>query len=245
MGAALAYQEITDLMRAMMVKDEFVSSVSHELRTPLTSVLGYLELLRDRDDLPADVHPQLRVIQRNAHRLQMLLSDLLQVGQAGEIGHVLQVEEVDLTALVREATGDMRAGAESLDIDVVVDAPVGIRTRADAQRIRQVLDNLLSNATKYTPDGGTVTVVLRDDGDQHVLEVGDTGIGIAPDEVGQVFDRFFRGRRALDQQIPGTGLGLDIVHAIVVAHGGEITVESEIGKGSTFRVALPVASDRG
>ncbi|MBZ5738739.1 sensor histidine kinase [Nocardioides mangrovi] len=239
LGAALAYQEITDLMRAMKVKDEFVSSVSHELRTPLTSVLGYLEILRDRGDLPDDVRSQLRVIQRNAHRLQMLLSDLLQVGQAAELGNALQLEEVDVSSLLREAADAVAPGAEGLGIELVVDVPSRLVISADPQRIRQVLDNLLSNAVKYTPDGGTVTATLREEDDTLVIEVVDTGIGIAPDEVGQVFDRFFRGRQALDEQIPGTGLGLDIVSAIVSAHGGEITVASEVGEGSTFRVTLP------
>ena len=239
LGAALAYQEITDLMRAMQVQDEFVSSVSHELRTPLTSMLGYLELLCDHEDLPPDVTGQLRIVQRNAIRLRALLSDLLHVGQVGEGSLPLQRLAVDLVALVDEAVEASRPFAEKAGVVVGVDVPDHLSAVVDEQRIRQVLDNLLSNAVKYSDAGGSVTVVLRRAADAIVLEVTDTGIGIAPDEVEHVFARFFRGGEALEKHIPGTGLGLNIVSSIVAAHDGAVTLESEIGRGSTFRVTLP------
>ncbi|MEO7944356.1 MAG: ATP-binding protein [Marmoricola sp.] len=239
LGAALAYQEITDLMRAMQVQDEFVSSVSHELRTPLTSVLGYLEMLCEHEGLPPDVIGQLRVVQRNAQRLQTLLSDLLHVGQVSEGGLQLQRAQVDLAALVNEAVEAARPVAEKCGIAVHVDAPCHLCASVDEQRIRQVLDNLLSNAIKYGGAGGSVTVVLRSSADATELEVRDTGMGIAQDEVEHVFGRFFRGSEAIERHIPGTGLGLNIVGSIVAAHDGAVTVESVIGRGSTFRVAIP------
>jgi two-component system phosphate regulon sensor histidine kinase PhoR len=243
LGAALAYQEITDLMRAMQVQDEFVSSVSHELRTPLTSVLGYLELLCEREGLPRDVNAQLRVVQRNALRLRSLLSDLLHVGQVGEDSLQLQRAPVNLTDLVEEAVEASRPSAEKSGMDIAVQAPVRLCAVVDEQRIRQVLDNLLSNAIKYGGTGGSISVALRQRGDGIDLEVSDTGIGIAPDEVEHVFGRFFRGGEALEKHIPGTGLGLNIVSSIVAAHDGAVTLESEVGKGTTFRVSLPESSD--
>jgi two-component system phosphate regulon sensor histidine kinase PhoR len=239
LGAALAYQDITDLMRAMQVKDEFVSSVSHELRTPLTSLLGYLEILCEHDDLPAVVSTQLQVMQRNALRLRTLLSDLLQVGQADE--GELQVERapMDLVEVAREAVEASRPVADQSDMTLELQAPERLLVVADEQRIRQVLDNLISNAIKYAVTGGSVSVVLRQDADSVELAVSDTGMGIPPDEVENVFGRFFRGNDARASHIPGTGLGLNIVSSIVTAHGGTVTVESEVGRGSTFRVRLP------
>lgn len=238
-GAVLAYQDITDLMRASQVKDEFVASVSHELRTPLTAVLGYVEMLLDREDLPEGVDAQLEVVQRNAQRLEVLVSDLLHVAQAREGGFEIQRGPVDLAVLLREALQAVRHAAEASQITLSVDAPERLVAVVDGQRFRQVLDNLVSNAVKYTPAGGSVTVHLR--GDDHGVElvVDDTGIGIHQDEFTDVFGRFFRGDEAMRRQIPGTGLGLNIVRSIVAAHGGEVTLDSEPGRGSSFRVRLP------
>ncbi len=242
LGAVLAYQEITDLMRAMQVKDEFVSSVSHELRTPLTSVLGYLEMLCDHEDLPAEVTAQLRVVQRNALRLRTLLSDLLHVGQVSEDCLQLQRTSVDLVMLVDEAVQAARPSAAEHGMTVEVEAPEDLAAFVDEHRIRQVLDNLLSNALKYGQPGGSATVVLSRSGDSIELEVRDTGMGIAQDEVEHVFDRFFRGQHALEKHLPGTGLGLNIVGSIVSAHDGCVTLDSEVGRGSTFRVTLPAGT---
>jgi PAS domain S-box-containing protein len=243
LGAALAYQEITDLMRAMQVKDEFVSSVSHELRTPLTSVLGYLELLAEDQRLPPDAAAHVQVIRRNAARLQALLSDLLQVGEVGEASLQLKRADADLVSVVHEAAEASRLFASQGGVVVELDVPDRLVTLVDAQRIRQVLDNLLSNAVKYSREGGTVTICLRQLADGIVLEVSDTGMGIAPDEIDHVFGRFFRGGEALRQHIPGTGLGLNIVSSIVAAHGGDVTLESKLGRGTTFRVTLPSATE--
>ncbi|MEO5664765.1 MAG: ATP-binding protein [Nocardioides sp.] len=239
LGSALAYQEITDLMRAMRVQDEFVSSVSHELRTPLTSVLGHLEMLCEHDDLPPAVIGQLEVVQRNALRLRALLSDLLHVGQVGEDRLQLQRAAVDLTGLVGDAIEATRPSADKSGLTVEVDAPDHLPADVDEQRIRQVLDNLLSNAIKYSHTGGRVTVVLRETPSAIELQVSDTGIGIAPEEVALVFDRFYRGGAALENHVSGTGLGLNIVSSIVAAHDGTVTLDSEVGRGSTFRVTLP------
>ena len=239
LGAVLAYHEITDLLRAIRVQDEFVSSVSHELRTPLTSVLGHLEILCEHEGLPSDVTGQLLVVQRNALRLRTLLSDLLHVGQVGEEGLQLQRVQVDLASLVAEAVEAIRPSAAKCGLTVEVEAAAHVPALVDARRIRQVLDNLLSNAVKYGGTGGVVTVVLRRKDEAIEIEVGDTGMGMSEDEVEHVFDRFFRGGQAVERHIPGTGLGLNIVSSIVTAHHGVVALQSEIGRGSTFRVTLP------
>lgn len=237
LGAALAYQEITELMRAMQVKDEFVTSVSHELRTPLTSILGHLEILGDAD-LPPGVARQVAVVQRNAQRLAALVGDLLLVAQVGE-GLRLDRSAVDLDELVREAVEAARPAAEATGVVVAAELPGPLDVEVDGQRVRQVLDNLVSNAVKYSTEGGRVLVTLRRTGTGVEVAVADAGTGIPADEVPHVFERFYRGAQALDDQVPGTGLGLDIVRSIVHAHGGTVTLTSEVGVGSTFVVRLP------
>ncbi|MBC9733485.1 sensor histidine kinase [Nocardioides marmotae] len=239
LGAALAYQEITDLLRALRVKDQFVSSVSHELRTPLTAVLGHLEMLCEDEELPGDVRQRLQVVRRNADRLRSLVSDVLLVARAGEVGLEMERSDVDLVRLVREAVEAARPGAERTGLDLTARTPGRLVVRVDERRVRQVVDNLLSNAVKYTEAGGSVRVTLRLAAGAVELEVADTGIGIAADELGAVFTRFFRGAAATARHIPGTGLGLEITSSIVGAHGGSVAVSSEPGGGSVFTVTLP------
>lgn len=239
LGAVLAYQEITDLIRAIEVKDEFVASVSHELRTPLTSMLGYLELLCESDELTAGAAAQLRVVQRNALRLQALLSDLLLIGHVADGTLELRIGATDVATLVREAVETMSESARRADVALSTDVPDHLPVRADGQRLRQVVDNLLSNAVKYSRSGDEASVRAWRDGEAVVIEVADTGIGIAPDEIDHIFGRFFRGGEAIEQQITGTGLGLSIVGSIVAAHDGTVTATSEQGRGTTFRVTLP------
>jgi two-component system, OmpR family, phosphate regulon sensor histidine kinase PhoR len=240
LGAALAYQEITELMRAMQVKDEFVASISHELRTPLTSVLGYLEIVVENEALPAHVRDRLDVVRRNALRLQALVSDLLEVGQLGESGLALQRADVDVARVAREAAQAAEPLADQSGIALSVDLPSSLVAFVDEKRIRQVLDNLLSNAVKYSDEGGRVGLSLRRTDATLELEVSDDGIGIAEEDVPHVFDRFFRGSDALTQHIPGTGLGLNIVGTIIGAHHGSLVVDSALGEGTTFRVSLPL-----
>lgn len=246
LGAALAYQEITDLVRALQVKDQFVSSVSHELRTPLTAVLGHLEMLCDDADhdehVPPGVLERLRVVRRNAERLSSLVSDLLLVAQAGEVGLQMQREETDLVALVAEAVEAARPAADKAEVTLRAQLPDRLVVRVDGQRVRQVVDNLLSNGVKYTEAGGSVEVDLRLAAGAVELAVTDTGIGIAADDVTRVFNRFFRGGAAVARHIPGTGLGLEIVSSIVAAHGGSVSVDSEPGRGSRFTVTLPAST---
>jgi signal transduction histidine kinase len=239
-GAALAYKDVTDFMRALEVKEEFVAAVSHELRTPLTSIHGFTSLVLERDDLPEQVVHQLEIVARNVARLDRLVSDLLQTAQV-ERGLVhLERERTDIAALVRQSIEAVRPAVEKADLTLTVRVPKHLMVVVDPQRFSQVVDNLLSNAVKYTPAGGRVEVDLSITHDRVELVVQDTGIGISMRDRNHVFSRFFRSRDAVQQSIQGIGLGLSITKAIVESHGGRIEVDSEVGLGSTFRVRLPL-----
>ena len=239
-GAALAYKDVTDFMSALRVKDEFVASVSHELRTPLTSISGYVSILRERDDLPPEVQAQLEVVDRNSDRLRRLVADLLHTAEVDEGPmHVVRTR-ADLAVIVRDAVSAAAPAARAARIDLGLEAPETLPVVLDQQRMAQVVDNLLSNAVKYTPAGGSVLVSLGVDGARVELAVADTGIGIAAADRARLFTRFFRARQAEERSIQGVGLGLSITRTIVESHGGRIEVESEVGRGSVFRVRIPL-----
>ena len=226
------------------LKDEFLSLVSHELRTPLTSIRGYLELVLDEEagELSAEQRRFLEAVERNSGRLLRLVGDLLFVAQAdaGRLG--LEQEKVDVADLVADSVEGAQPAAQEKAIDLSVSAVPVPALVGDRVRLHQVLDNLISNALKFTPEGGSVDVRTSSEGD-HVVEVSDTGIGIPIADQPRLFERFFRSSAATDQAIPGTGLGLAIVKAIVEAHAGRITVMSAEGRGTTFRVELPVSAE--
>jgi signal transduction histidine kinase len=221
------------------LKDEFVSLVSHELRTPLTSIRGYLELMLS-EELSDDQRRFLRIVDRNSERLLDLVSDLLFLAQieAGKLA--IEVGSFDLKRLVEECVEASAAVAESRGVEL--EATIGRlpKIEGDRTRLHQVLDNLLSNALKFTPSGGRVDVSLKRDGDTAVVEVGDSGLGIPEEEQARLFERFFRSSNATENAIPGTGLGLTITKAIVERHGGGIEIESAENAGTTVRVRLPL-----
>jgi PAS domain S-box-containing protein len=224
------------------LKDEFVALVSHELRTPLTSIRGYLELVLDGEagDVSDEQRQFLGVVERNADRLLALVGDLLFLAQieAGKL--TLEVGAVDLGAIASESVDAARPQADEKDITVsLAIGPVPLLA-GDAARISQLVDNLVSNAIKFTPEGGRVDVRARARNGTAVIEVRDSGIGIPADEQERLFERFFRSSNAAERQIPGTGLGLAISKAIVEAHDGAIAVKSEVDVGTTFKVSLPV-----
>ena len=226
------------------LKDEFLSLVSHELRTPLTSIRGYLELVLDEEagELSAEQRRFLEAVERNSGRLLRLVGDLLFVAQAdaGRLG--LEQEKVDVADLVADCVEGARPTADEKSIELSVSASPVPALVGDRLRLHQVLDNLVSNALKFTPEGGSVDVRTSSDGDHVTVEVSDTGIGIPIADQPRLFERFFRSSAATDQAIPGTGLGLAIVKAIVEAHGGRITVMSAEGHGTTFRLELPLSA---
>jgi PAS domain S-box-containing protein len=230
------------LLELDRLKDEFIALVSHELRTPLTSIRGYTELLLDGEAgvLSDDQRQFLGVVERNAHRLLHLVGDLLFLAQVEAGKLVLDVGAVDLGAVASETVEAARPQAEAKEITLTLaTGPVPL-VAADRARIGQLLDNLVSNAIKFTPDGGRVDVRVRAHSKQAVVEVRDSGIGIPANEREHLFQRFYRTSTATEQAIQGTGLGLAISKAIVEAHDGRITLTSEEDVGTTFRVELPL-----
>jgi signal transduction histidine kinase len=227
------------LREADRLKDEFVALISHDLRTPLTSITGYVELALE-DDLGDEVRGFLQVVSRNAERLLALVNDLLFVArlQTGEMS--LDPADVNLADVVHDGVRSMQPRAAAKHITLASSVDDVPPARVDRGRVLQVLDNLLSNAVKFTPEDGSVHVSLQCVDDAVVLDVTDTGIGIAPNDQRRLFERFFRAENAVERQVPGTGLGLYISRAIAEAHGGSLTVESELGRGTTFRLELPV-----
>ena len=222
------------------MKDEFVSLVSHELRTPLTSIRGYLELLSDEGELTPEQHRFLTVVDRNSERLLELVGDLLFLAQLDAGKFTIELDQVDLAKVVHESIEGCRPIAESRGVQLVEEIRPVPPLTADRARLGQVLDNLISNALKFTPDGGRVRVGLTSSGGRARVEVSDTGIGIGVEEQPKLFERFFRSSAASKNEVPGTGLGLAITKAIVDRHGGTITLESAENEGTTVRVELPI-----
>jgi two-component system phosphate regulon sensor histidine kinase PhoR len=240
MGAALAYKDITDLMLALKVKDEILASVSHEFRTPLTSIIGYLSMmLNDDEALPPTQSRHLQVVARNADRLHRLVSDLLLTSQPANVPLEVVLAATDVSAIVRGSVESAQPAAWARGVELRFRPPGPLRLMVDPQRIAQVVDNLISNAIKYSPHGGPVDVELASDDGLLLLAVRDHGIGMSGEDVDRLFTRFFRAREAEELSIQGVGLGLSIVKRIVESHGGRVSAESRPGEGSTFRVELP------
>jgi signal transduction histidine kinase len=231
------------LREADRLKDEFVALISHDLRTPLTSIMGYVELALD-DDMDAQLDPErrgyLEVVSRSSQRLLRLVDDLLFVARLQSGRLELATSVLDLNEIVRQSAQEARARADTKQLELVVDVDGPVEIHGDRGRMFQLLDNLISNAIKFTPDGGQVELHVRRDGGA-VLEVCDTGIGFTAEEASRVFEGFYRTETAMERQVPGTGLGLFIAHAITDAHGGRISAHPREGGGAVFRVELPLA----
>jgi len=229
--------ELRDLDR---LKDEFVALVSHELRTPLTSIVGYVSALRrGRAGVLTQQQQQLlEVVDRNGKRLIRLVSDLLVSAKADAGKLTLEQEAVGLEGVVREAVESLRPHADEKQVELRMTIPAPVVVLADRVQMIQVLDNLISNAVKFTPTSGYVDVSLIADGSDAKLTVRDTGIGIPLDEQEQLFRRFFRA--STSKEIQGS-LGLSIVKTIVELHGGSVALSSHEGTGTTFVVRIPLS----
>ena len=225
------------------MKDEFVALVSHELRTPLTSIRGYLELLLEDVDGFSQPHADwLSVIDRNSERLLCLVEDLLLKAQVNAGKVALTVKEIDLASIVEQSveTGAPVAAARGLELVSSTEAMPLVA--ADPVRLGQVIDNLISNALKFTPAGGRVEVRATERDGRARVEIADTGTGISSADQERLFERFYRTPQAQNGEVPGVGLGLSIAKAIVEAHGGTISCSSAEGKGTTFAIELPLAA---
>jgi signal transduction histidine kinase len=226
------------------LKDEFVLTASHELRSPLTSVQGFAELLMlDKDSLTPRQRETVEIILDNCRHLVRLLNDLLDLARSDAGRLSIRPQPTEVAPLVEDVVRTMRAQTEAasqtLTEQVEPDLPP---INVEADRIRQILVNLLTNAHEYTPEGASIGVAARAVGAEVEISVSDDGPGIPPDQLERIFERFTRGDAGLTQRVGGTGLGLAISKSLVELHGGSISAESEVGRGSTFHVRLPVVT---
>ena len=237
-GAVVVYSDVTGWVEALAANQELVTNVSHEFKSPLNSIIGNIDLVLDDAgaELPPQVAQRLLVVQRNAERLVALVSDL---SASASVALNVHPKRTDLASLVETSLGSAQAQAERAHIQLRADVPSPLWAYADPLRIGQALDNLVSNAIKYSPDGGTVSVSASFSEEWVRLSVSDTGMGMSREDTARVFKRFFRTESARKAAIAGAGLGLSITKMIVEGHGGSITCESGQGKGSTFTLTLP------
>ncbi len=242
-GVVVVLHDVTELRRLESVRREFVANVSHELKTPLTSIKACAETLRLGAIQDAEHNVQFVArIEEQADRLLQLIQDLLQLAGVESGRPAFDIRDVSLGDMVERCVAVYRERAQAKRLDFVVEPPqVAVVVRADASGLETILDNLVCNAIQYTPPGGRVTVRYRDEGNTAVLEVEDTGAGIPPEDQQRIFDRFYRVASARSREAGGTGLGLAIVKHLAQAFGGQVSVTSEAGKGSVFRVRLPRA----
>ncbi len=224
------------------LKSEFFALVSHELKTPLTAVMGFQELIEQSEghNLSERGQRYLELIGRSGEELNTRIGDLLLVAQVEAGTFEVDLARVDLSEVVHDSVESARAHAQRVGVELSLSQDgAGEEIEGDRRRLGQVFDNLISNALKFTPAEGSVSVSTGASNGTCSIVVADTGIGIADDEREHLFDRFYRAAEARQQQIGGVGLGLSIVDAIVSAHHGEVRLESEPGEGSTFTVLLP------
>lgn len=234
--------DITAHKEAERLKDELVSTVSHELRTPLTSLRGFAELMLKRSFTPEKQREFLSIIHQEATRLTNLINDFLDLQRLQSGRQTYHLTEVALEPLLRETLAVFTPANERhvllLDVD-----PLTPLVRADADCLRQVMSKFLSNAIKFSPQGGMIRVRVRVARAEVLVAVADQGVGIPPEALSQLFSKFFRVDNADTRSIGGTGLGLALVKEIIESHGGRVWVESTVGQGSTFFFTLPVAKD--
>ncbi|MEP7003078.1 MAG: GAF domain-containing protein [Chloroflexota bacterium] len=232
---------VEELERLNAAKSDFVSIVSHEFRTPLTGIQGFSELIRDEDLAPAEVKEYAGDINKDAQRLNRMITEMLDLDRMESGRMTLHRERADVNALVTEAADRLRSSSSRHPITLNLDPDLPL-VDLDRDKIDQVLLNLLSNAVKYSPDGGPIALTTRVEGDLVHVFVRDSGLGIPADSVEKVFERYSRLESGATRYIQGTGLGLPIARQIIEMHGGHAWVESTVGEGSVFQFTLPLVA---
>ena len=241
-GAVILFHDITQLKQADEIRRDFVANVSHELRTPLSILGGYIETLRDNlETSPHELARILEVMDRHSKRLGALVDDLLTLAQFESTNPNLQLSNVRIgevfAAIVRDWAKKFGEKKLGVDIDLEPNLPI---IRADETRLQEVLYNLLDNALKYSRAGDRIRLQARRNGNEIALSVCDTGIGISEHDLPRIFERFYRTDKARSREMGGTGLGLSIVKHIAQMHGGRVEAESQVGRGTTISVLLPL-----
>ncbi|MBN8191746.1 PAS domain-containing protein [Bacillus sp. NTK074B] len=238
-GIVVVFHDITELKKLEQMRKDFVANVSHELKTPITSIKGFSETLLDgaMND-PETLKSFLDIILKESDRLQSLIKDLLELSKIEKQGFELNVEQVEVAGLIEDVMPILKEKAKPKEISLQSDFDSRGLAEVDSYRLKQVFINLISNAIVYTPKGGDVWITLEEDQGKVYVRVKDNGMGISPEELPRIFERFYRVDKARSRNSGGTGLGLAIVKHIIEAHEGDIKVESELNQGTTFTVSL-------
>ncbi len=238
-GAVLVFHDVTEFKRLEQMRKDFVANVSHELRTPITSIKGFAEtMLEDELDRPLEQR-FLSIIHKESHRLQLLIQDLLDLSKLEKADFHLNYQTIHIDGLIRESVEMAKVQAKEKNIDLTIVSEERLELSADYDRLKQVILNLIYNAINYTPNGGEVTVSAYDSSGYVKIEVSDNGIGIEPEALPRIFERFYRVDKARSRNTGGTGLGLSITKHIIEAHHGQIFVDSAVDEGSIFTIILP------
>jgi len=239
-GIITTMHDVTYEREIDRMKTEFISTAAHELRTPLTSIQGFSELLKIRDDMTEDERKEcLSYINAQSVNLAAIINDLLDISriESGK-GFSLDKAPCNIAELIREMVPSFQVQSKKHQFDLIL-SEEPIEMMADIDKMRQVFENILSNAVKYSPEGGEIRITGEIVEDRYQVSIEDKGIGMIPDQVERIFDKFYRADYS-NTAIPGTGLGMNIVKYLVEAHGGEMRVESEVGKGTTVRFTIPL-----
>jgi PAS domain S-box-containing protein len=239
-GIAITMQDITYLKQVDRLKNEFVNTVSHDLRSPLTAILGYVDLLERVGPVNDQQREFIHRVQTSVESITSLVNDLLELGRI-EAGFDSQNEIVPLEGILRYSLETANPQIVEKHLNIHLDLPLDIPPmRGNPIRLRQMLDNLVGNAIKYTPEGGNITLELEKQGEQVILRISDNGPGVPPADQPHIFEKFYRASN-VPKGVGGSGLGLAIVKSIVDSHQGRIWVESLLGQGSTFTVVMPLS----
>jgi len=242
-GAVLVFHDITELRKLERVRQDFVANVSHELRTPISSIKGYSETLlegaiEDKDN----VREFISIIYQDSNRLANLIDDLLDLSKIESGKMKMTFAPLDIQPILKRCLGVLEKTIKDKKLSVAINIPDGIsKVMVDDKRLAQVFLNLLDNAVKYSGDGGSIKVNASSNGDFVQIDITDTGMGIPEKDLPRIFERFYRVDKARSRELGGTGLGLSIVKHIVLSHGGQVWVKSELGLGSTFSFTIPHA----
>jgi two-component system, OmpR family, phosphate regulon sensor histidine kinase PhoR len=237
-GVVITLEDITHLKMLDRLKSDFIHTISHDLRSPLTAIMGYVELLDRVGPLNDQQKQFVKHVQNSAQNITMLVNDLLDLGRI-EAGFDSRKDEVSLESILHFTADNLGRQIQDKRLDFTINIEPNLPVlRGNPIRLRQMVDNLLVNAVKYTPEGGKVTIDLHTEGPQIIFQVADTGVGIPASDQPHIFEKFYRASNA-PKGTPGTGLGLAIVRSIVENHQGRIWVESNVGTGTKFVVVLP------